>query len=163
MTVLVVLTVVDIVLLIAGLAFYLYWVGTLLDRIAGNLEECADIVRTIVGHAKLIGPGVEHINQTGGVVAGALPLLYGMAEDIVTGVTPAPSRPRSPSRRGPPPAPAAPACSTRSGSARLASRARIPGPRLRVLRPGCGADEVVPPIHSSFQAWSYCCSLQLGR
>ncbi|MGO9077875.1 MAG: hypothetical protein ACLQDY_02380 [Streptosporangiaceae bacterium] len=96
MTLLVVLTVVDIVLLIAGLAFYLYWAGTLLTRIAGNLEECAELVRTIVGHAKLIGPGVEHINQTGGVVAGALPLLYGMAEDIVTGVSPAPERPAVP-------------------------------------------------------------------
>ena len=93
MTTLVVLTVVDIVLLIAGLAFYLFWVGTLLTRIAGNLEECAEIVRTIVGHAKLIGPGVEHINQTGGVVAGALPLLYGMAEEIVTDVTPRPEQP----------------------------------------------------------------------
>ena len=36
MTTLVVLTVVDIVLLIAGLAFYLFWVGTLLTRIAGE-------------------------------------------------------------------------------------------------------------------------------
>jgi len=88
MTLLVVLTVVDIVLLIAGLAVYLFWVGSLLTRIAGNLEECAEIVQTIVEHAKLIGPGVEHINETGGVVAGALPLLYGMAEGIVTGVTP---------------------------------------------------------------------------
>jgi hypothetical protein len=96
MTALVVLTVVDIVLLIAGLAFYLYWVGTLLTRIAGNLEECADLVRTIVGHAKLIGPGVEHINQTGGVVAGALPLLYGMAEEIVADVTPRPPEPEVP-------------------------------------------------------------------
>ena len=96
MTTLVVLTVVDIVLLIAGLAFYLYWVGTLLTRIAGNLEECGDLVRTIVGHAKLIGPGVEHINQTGGVVAGALPLLYGMAEEIVTDVTPRPAEPEVP-------------------------------------------------------------------
>jgi hypothetical protein len=87
MTLLVVLTVIDIVLLIAGLAVYLFWVGSLLTRIAGNLEECAEIVRTIVGHAELIGPGVEHINQTGGVVAGALPLLYGMAEEIVTDVT----------------------------------------------------------------------------
>ena len=42
MTALVVLTVIDIVLLIAGLAFYLFWVGTLLTRIAGNLEECAE-------------------------------------------------------------------------------------------------------------------------
>ena len=96
MTGLVVFTVIDVVLLIAGLAFYLFWVGTLLTRIAGNLEECAEIVRTIVGHAKLIGPGVEHINRTGGVVAGALPLLYGMAEEIVVDVTPAADRPAVP-------------------------------------------------------------------
>ena len=84
------------VLLIAGLAFYLFWVGTLLTRIAGNLQECAETVRTIAGHAKLIGPGVEHINETGGVVAGALPLLYGMAEGIVAGVTPGPEAPAVP-------------------------------------------------------------------
>lgn len=96
MTLLVVLTVVDVVLLIAGLAFYLFWVGTLLTRIAGNLEECAELVRTIVGHAELIGPGVAHINQTGGVVAGALPLLYEMAEGIVVGVTPVPEQPAHP-------------------------------------------------------------------
>jgi hypothetical protein len=96
MTTLVILTVVDVVLLIAGLAFYLFWVGTLLTRIAGNLEECGQIVRTIVGHAKLIGPGVAHINETGGVVAGALPLLYGMAEEIVTDVTPRPEQPVAP-------------------------------------------------------------------
>ena len=96
MTLLVVLTVIVIVLLIAGLAVYLYWAGTLLARIATNLEECAEIVRTIVGHAKLIGPGVEHINETGGVVAGALPLLYGMAEEIVTDVTPRPEQPAEP-------------------------------------------------------------------
>jgi hypothetical protein len=96
MTTLVVLTVLEIVLLIAGLAFFLYWAGTLLARIAGNLEECAELVRTIVGHAKLIGPGVGHINHTGGVVAGALPLLYGMAEEIVTDVTPRPEEPAVP-------------------------------------------------------------------
>jgi hypothetical protein len=96
MTALVVFTVIDVVLLIAGLAFYLYWTGTLLTKIAGNLEECAGTVRTIVGHARLIGPAVEHINQTGGVVAGALPLLYGMAEEIVTDVTPRPEQPAEP-------------------------------------------------------------------
>jgi hypothetical protein len=88
MTVLVVLTVLVIVALIAGLAFYLYWAGTLLDRIGAKLEGAAELVHGIVADAELIGPGVEHINQTGGVVAGALPLLYGMAEGIVTGVTP---------------------------------------------------------------------------
>jgi hypothetical protein len=87
MTALVVWTVIVIVALIAGLAFFLYWVGTLLTRIAGNLEEAFGTAAKIVGDAKLIGPGVEHINQTGGVVAGALPLLYGMAEEIVTDVT----------------------------------------------------------------------------
>jgi len=103
---LVILSVVDIALLIAGLAFYLFWVGSLLGRIATNLEECAETVRTIVGHAKLIGPGVEHINATGGVVAGALPLLYGMAEEIVTGATYVPAEPA-------PPEPAVPASGRR--------------------------------------------------
>ena len=90
MNTLVVLSVVDIVLLIAGLAFYLYVVGSQLTRIATNLEECNELVAQIVRNAEPIIPGVEHINRTGGVVAGALPLLYGMAEGIVTGVTPPP-------------------------------------------------------------------------
>ena len=88
MTTLVVLSVVDIVLLIAGLAIYLYLVGTQLTRIAANLEECAEIVRQIGVNAAPIMQDVRHINRTGGVVAGALPLLYGMAEQIVTSVTP---------------------------------------------------------------------------
>jgi hypothetical protein len=86
-TTLVVLSVVDILLLIAGLAFYLFVVGSQLTRIAGNLEECSEIVRRIVANAEPIMPGLQHINRTGGVVAGALPLLYGMAEGIVAGAT----------------------------------------------------------------------------
>ena len=46
------------------------------------------------------------INATGGVVAGALPLLYGMAEGIVAGVTPRPEAPAVPE-------PARPASGTR--------------------------------------------------
>lgn len=108
MNTLVVLTVVDIVLLIAGLAGYLYIVGTQLTRIAGNLEECSEIVDRIVDNAEPIMPGLKHINRTGGVVAGALPLLYGMAEGIVEGATyqpappdaaPEPARPASGTRR----------------------------------------------------------------
>ena len=119
MTTLVILTVVDIVLLVAGLASYLYWVGTLLTRIAGNLEECAELVQTIVGDAKLIGPGVGHINETGGVVAGALPLLYGMAEGIVAGRDSAAGGARG-ARAGPDqrPGPAVPDCTTQSGMPR---------------------------------------------
>ena len=54
------MSVLVIVLLIAGLAFYLFVVGGQLKRIATNLEECATLVRTIVGHAQAIEPGVEH-------------------------------------------------------------------------------------------------------
>ena len=95
---LVILSVVDIALLIAGLAFYLFVVGGQLKKIATNLEECAGLVRTIKGNAEVIAPDVEHINRTGGVVAGALPLLYGMAEGIVAGVTPRSDEPRPPAK-----------------------------------------------------------------
>jgi hypothetical protein len=96
----IVLSVLDIVALIAGLAFYLFVVGGQLTRIATNLEECADIVREIANNAEPIARGVEHINRTGGVVAGALPLLYGMAEGIVVGATYEPAAPaeRPPAR-----------------------------------------------------------------
>jgi len=89
MTGLVVLTVLEIVVLIAGLAFFLIWIGTLLTRIATNLEKCAEQVKTVNRHAADIVPGVEHINRTGKVVASALPLLYGFAERIVARGAPA--------------------------------------------------------------------------
>jgi hypothetical protein len=103
---LVVLSVVDIVLLIAGLAIYLYIVGAQLTRIATNLEECSDLVASIGRNAAPIMQDVRHINRTGGIVAGALPLLYGMAEQIVVSVTP---RPPTPADRPP----ALPASGTR--------------------------------------------------
>jgi hypothetical protein len=87
MTTLVVLTVVDIVLLIAGLAIYLWIVGTQLTRIATNLEECNELVAAINSNAASIEGNLEHVNRTGGVIAGALPLLYNMAEGIVVGAT----------------------------------------------------------------------------
>jgi hypothetical protein len=87
MTTLVALTVVELVLLIAGLAAYLWIVGTQLEKVAGTLEDCNELVATIEQNAAVITPGVEHINRTGAVIAGALPLLYGMAEGIVAGAT----------------------------------------------------------------------------
>jgi hypothetical protein len=87
MNTLVVLTVVVIALLIAGLAFFLFVIGGQLLRVADKLEECADLVWTIKGHADVIEPGLERINGTAGTIAGALPLLYGFAEGIVTGAT----------------------------------------------------------------------------
>src|SRR5690606_23662967 len=100
MRTLVIWSVIDIALLIAGLAVYLYIVGSQLTRIAVNLEECSDLVAEINADAAVIKPGLESINETGGVIAGALPLLYGMAEGIVHGATyaPDPDHERPPAR-----------------------------------------------------------------
>lgn len=87
MTTLVTFSVIAITLLIGGLAFFLYVLGSQLGRVATMLEECAAIVWKIERDTEAIGPGVERINRTGAVVAGALPLLYGFAEGIVTGAT----------------------------------------------------------------------------
>jgi hypothetical protein len=84
---LILFSVIDIVLLIAGLAIYLWIVGGQLTRIAANLEQCDELVAKINANAASIEGNLEHVNRTGGVVAGALPLLYGMAEGIVTGAT----------------------------------------------------------------------------
>jgi len=92
-TTLVVLTVIEIVVLIAGLAFFLFWIGSLLGRIAKNLEESSALVKKVNKDAAAIVPGVEHINRTGGVVASALPLLYTFAEKIVAAGAAVPTRP----------------------------------------------------------------------
>lgn len=98
MTTLVVLTVLVILLLIAGLAFYLWVIGAQLKRVAAGLEECRELVDQVGSNAEAIEGNLEHINATGRVIAGALPLLYGMAEGIVTGATydPAAARERGP-------------------------------------------------------------------
>ena len=83
----VVFTVIDIALLIAGLAIYLFIVGGQLTRIASVLEECSDLVWEIKRNAEPIDAGLGSINSTGRVIAGALPLLYDMAEGIVDGAT----------------------------------------------------------------------------
>jgi len=80
-------SVINIVALIAGLAIYLFIVSSQLKRIATNLEESADLVWDIKKDAEAIEPGLTAINSTGRVVAGALPLLYGMGEGIVVGAT----------------------------------------------------------------------------
>jgi hypothetical protein len=78
---------IDVALLIAGLAIYLFIVGSQLKKVAADLEESADLVWQIKQDAEAIEPGLTSINGTGRVVAGALPLLYGMGEGIVVGAT----------------------------------------------------------------------------
>ncbi|MEX2324158.1 MAG: hypothetical protein WD576_00270 [Nitriliruptoraceae bacterium] len=96
MNTLVLLSVVVIAALIGGLAFYLAVLGSQLARVADKLEECADLVWEIKHNADVIEPGLERISRTGGTIAGALPLLYSMAEGIVVGATYEPAIPAEP-------------------------------------------------------------------
>lgn len=80
--IMILLSVAAIVLLVAVLAFFLFWIGALLSRISQNLIDANESVKTIIAHAREIKPGIEHINHTGGSVSGALPLLYGNAERL---------------------------------------------------------------------------------
>jgi hypothetical protein len=86
--VLVIVTIICIAALIATLAIFLFIIGVLLNRIADNLDDCLGNVKTIAQQAETVIPSVEHINRTGGVVAGALPLLYGGAEKIAAKLAP---------------------------------------------------------------------------
>ena len=107
MTLLVVLSVVAIAVLVAELAIYLFVVGSQLDRVGAQLEEAAQVVEAIKRNAEPIESGLERINSSGRVIAGALPLLSGMAEGIVVGATyeptqetePVPARPAMQRRR----------------------------------------------------------------
>lgn len=88
----VVLSSVLVGVLIAGLAFFLVVLSLQLGKIADKLEGANGLIEAINADAEAIVPGLEHINRTGGTIAGALPLLYGFAERILVGVTPTPER-----------------------------------------------------------------------
>jgi hypothetical protein len=85
---LIIVTVVVIASLIAVLAVYLFVIGVLRNRIADNLDDCLGSVKIIMGQAEVIKPGVRRINQTGDVVAGALPLLVEATEGVTTKLVP---------------------------------------------------------------------------
>ncbi|MGH3941563.1 MAG: hypothetical protein ACRDTG_23625 [Pseudonocardiaceae bacterium] len=86
---LVILSVIIIALLVAVLAIYLFLIGVLLNNVANNLDDCLESVQRISRHAAVIGPGVKRLNQTGKDLVGAMPLLYGGAESLITKLTPA--------------------------------------------------------------------------
>ncbi len=101
-TVLVALTAADVFLLVAVLASYLFGIGVLLSRIADNLDHCLKSVQQIERDGQVIIPGIEHINRTGGIVAGALPLLYGYSERIARKLAPAAPAPAGTGGNGTP-------------------------------------------------------------
>lgn len=82
MGILILLTVLDIVLFLGVLIFFLVLVIARLNNINQNLAQCSRHVADIRGHAEIILPGVGQINRTLGVVSGALPLLYGLTEKL---------------------------------------------------------------------------------
>jgi methyl-accepting chemotaxis protein len=63
---------------------YLYWVSSLLRRIADNLGDVNDMAVDVIGHATTIEPDLQHANRILTSISGALPLLYGLAEKTVT-------------------------------------------------------------------------------
>jgi hypothetical protein len=81
-TLLVALSLIDAILLIVVLLVYLNWVAGLLQHIDQGLATTVDLVVQIVGHAEPIIPGLQQINRTLGIIDGALPLLYRLAERI---------------------------------------------------------------------------------
>ena len=73
---------IDIILLIVVLLTYLNWVAGLLQHIDQGLATTVDLVVQVIGHAEPIIPGLQQINRTLGIISGALPLLYRLAERI---------------------------------------------------------------------------------
>jgi hypothetical protein len=72
MTLRVVLSVAEIALLVAVLAYFVIRLTTLLAHTGDTLEKIADGVRAIEGHVQIVGPGADQINQLLGESAGNL-------------------------------------------------------------------------------------------
>ena len=85
---LIVMTVIVIASLIAGLAFFLFTIGTVLNRTANNLGDCLQSVWTVAGHAQVIGPGVTRLNKSGADLVDAMPLLLEDAEAVAAKLAP---------------------------------------------------------------------------
>ncbi len=79
---LIVLTVLVIAFFIAVLAIYLFAIGAVLSRTAGNLNGCLQDMRVIIGQVNVIGPGVKRINKAGAGLVDALPLLVDGADQV---------------------------------------------------------------------------------
>ncbi len=72
MTVQVVLTVGEILLLVLVLAYFLRMLTKLLTHVGDTLQNVADGVRAIEGHCQIIGPGTDGINRVLGEAAANL-------------------------------------------------------------------------------------------
>lgn len=97
---LVTLSVLEIVLFIAAVAFYLVRVGDSLQRSAATLAKVTFGVRAVESQCAPIGPVVTRINGQLGIIADELGVLAGLAGALgVPGPVPAPRAPRAPGKR----------------------------------------------------------------
>ena len=80
MTLLVVLTVIEILLAVGVIAVYLALIARRLDSIATNLGKVAFGVRAIESQTAAIGPAVVELNTELEAITGALPTIAEMAE-----------------------------------------------------------------------------------
>jgi hypothetical protein len=78
---LIVLTVVEVVLLVAALAYFLVRIRTSLKSTAGYLAKVSFGVRAIETQCSSIGPSVTRINGQLSAIAGALDGLARQAQD----------------------------------------------------------------------------------
>lgn len=81
-TLLITLTVIEIVALVVVLAAYLIAVARRLRSIADTLAKITFGVRAVEAQVGVIGPGVTKVNQTLGEIAGALPGIAAKAEQV---------------------------------------------------------------------------------
>ena len=72
MTLRIALSVVEILLFVAVLAFFLLRIKAYLGNIVANLEKVADGVDAVHGHCAAVGPGVEQVNALLAEAAGHL-------------------------------------------------------------------------------------------
>lgn len=86
-TLLIVLTVLEIVLLVAVLALFLIAVAARLRTIDGNLDVLVKGLRDVEGHTAVIAPTAAQINDPLSEIAGRLPSIAGKAE-YLAGIEP---------------------------------------------------------------------------
>lgn len=81
-TLLIVLTVFEIVLVVAVLAAYLSAIGRRLESIAASLAKVAFGVRAVDSQTASIGPSVTRLNEELEAIVGALPGIAHKAERL---------------------------------------------------------------------------------
>ncbi|HZS22762.1 MAG TPA: hypothetical protein VFA63_17475 [Pseudonocardiaceae bacterium] len=117
---LVAVTVVITGLLIAALAIYLFMVGVVRNRIAGNLGDGLHNAWTVAEQVQVVGPGINRrLNKTGGDLLGATLHLIEAAEAIAAKLAPCSADPAAP-------VPASPAPRGSAARQRVLQLTRVP-------------------------------------